>query len=117
MRCPTCMALADLVRAIVREELRSASASPPAEVSSVRLPPDAKSTDAFNRACRTGRVVGATKRGRIWTCSRSAWDARKPAGRPAGIADRPGLAKCKAKTTPKTERGLPHALKKIGLLG
>lgn len=58
------------------------------EVSSVRLPVDARSVDAFNRACRTGRVRGAVKRGRIWTCSRTAWNARSAAETPPGLPSR-----------------------------
>lgn len=49
------------------------------EVSTYRLPPDAKSPDAFNRACRSGRVEGARKVGRAWLCSREAWSARTAA--------------------------------------
>lgn len=47
-----------------------------------RLPPDAKNADAFNRACRTGRVHRARKVGRVWVCARDAWDSRAPAPRP-----------------------------------
>lgn len=50
-----------------------------------RLPPDAKNADAFNRACRSGRVQGARKSesGRAWICTHAAWDSRAPAPRPA----------------------------------
>lgn len=44
-----------------------------------RLPADTKNAEAFNRACRSGRVDGAAKRGRVWSCTREAWDARRPA--------------------------------------
>ncbi len=47
--------------------------------STYRLPPDAKNRGVFNRACRDGRVDGATKRGRVWTCAAEAWAARRPA--------------------------------------
>lgn len=47
--------------------------------STYRLPTDAKNQGAFNRACRDGRVVGATKLGRVWVCSVEAWEARSPA--------------------------------------
>lgn len=46
------------------------------EVSSLALPLDCRSADAFNRACREGRVHGARKLGRVWICSRAAWEAR-----------------------------------------
>jgi hypothetical protein len=52
------------------------------EYSTFNLPPDAKNVDAFNRACRSGRVAGATKRGRAWVCSPLAWDAREAAPSP-----------------------------------
>lgn len=52
------------------------------EYSTLRLPVDAKSADAFNRACRAGRVAGATKRGRVWKCTRAAWDGRAKAPSP-----------------------------------
>lgn len=62
--------------------------SAPAEVSSVRLPADAKDRDAFNRACRSGRVRGAVKRGRVWTCTLAAWNERAPAQTPRGLVSR-----------------------------
>jgi hypothetical protein len=61
------------------------------EFSTLRLPPDAKNASAFNRACRRGDVVGAEKRGRVWTCSAEAWRARKAAPAPT-IAKRKTLA-------------------------
>jgi len=60
--------------------------SPAGMFSTYHLPPDAKSADAFNRACRTGRVEGATKRGRAWSCSAAAWEARRAAPAPRGLA-------------------------------
>jgi hypothetical protein len=48
----------------------------------LQLPPDVKSADAFNRACRTSLVAGASKRGRVWTCTVEAWRARARAGAP-----------------------------------
>jgi hypothetical protein len=36
---------------------------------------------AFNTTCRSGKVEGATKDGRTWSCSRAAWHtarSRKP---------------------------------------
>jgi len=59
----------------------------PVEVSSVRLPVDAK-RDAFNRACRSGRVRGARKQGRVWICTLEAWNARADAPAPAGLPKR-----------------------------
>lgn len=85
----------------------------PTEVSSVRLPVDAKNADAFNRACRAGRdrfgnvvdpalvrVQNARKIGRIWICSREAWDARSPA-----TPNLPSSAKAqaRAKKLPRAE--------------
>ncbi len=63
----------------------------PAEVSSVRLPVDAKDVDAFNRACRTGRVTGARKMGRVWVATLDAWNARSRAEAPRGIAPRKNM--------------------------
>jgi hypothetical protein len=62
-------------------------------------PADCPSDDAFNKACRTGRVKGARKLGRFWTCSAEAWAERAPAGRPAGLEGRP--RKARAKTLPR----------------
>lgn len=56
------------------------------EVSSVRLPADVKDADAFNRACRMGRVAGARKVGRIWVAPAEGWAGRQPAGAPKGLA-------------------------------
>ena len=41
-----------------------------------------------NEACRSGRVAGATKVGRVWRCTRSAWLAARstPARVPAPLA-------------------------------
>lgn len=61
------------------------------EYSSLLLPPDARNADAFHRACRSGRVIGASKRGRVWICSRAAWESRSAAPAPR-IASRPALA-------------------------
>ena len=54
----------------------------PLVVSTVNLPPDAKNAQAFNRACRRGDVAGAEKRGRVWTCTLAAWNARRAAPAP-----------------------------------
>lgn len=61
---------------------RALAITTPNEVSSVRLPADAKNVEAFNLACRSGRVDGARKRGRIWVCTLEAWNNRTPAERP-----------------------------------
>lgn len=55
------------------------------EFTTVHLPPDCKSADAFNRACRAGRVAGARKSGRVWICTREAWAVRAKASRPPGL--------------------------------
>lgn len=57
------------------------------EVSSVRPPVDA-TADQFNRACRSGRVVGARKRGRVWIATVENWNARATAPAPHGVAQR-----------------------------
>lgn len=56
------------------------------EVSSLRLPADAKNADSFNRACLAGRVAGARKRGRTWVCTVEAWACRAPALGPPQFA-------------------------------
>lgn len=78
------------------------------EVSSVRLPPDAKNADVFNRACRSGRVKGARKVGKVWIATRGDWEARercKPPVPPKATAR--ALKKAKAannnETTAATE--------------
>lgn len=62
--------------------------STPSEVSSVKLPADAKSADAFNRACRSGRVDGARKVGRVWIATLDAWNRRAAAPAPSGVPAR-----------------------------
>jgi hypothetical protein len=44
-----------------------------------------KNVDAFNRACRLGRVSDAQKNGRVWSCTITAWNERAPALRPRGL--------------------------------
>lgn len=60
------------------------------QVSSVRLPVDVDPTkpDRFNRACRSGRVRGAVKKGKFWICTAEAWANRDGPGVPRGIAVR-----------------------------
>ena len=65
-----------LVDAIV--EAAIASTAPAEERDSERRPPGV-SRRLFNATCRSGRVHGAVKRGRTWTCSRAAWDAARTA--------------------------------------
>jgi len=36
-------------------------------------PPTLTSRRAFNEVCRSGRVKGARKEGKVWLCSRVAW--------------------------------------------
>jgi hypothetical protein len=66
------------------------SAAASVEVSTERLPTDLsddeRGRDAFNRACRTGRVNGARKIGRNWVAPLDAWNSRSPAQRPRGLA-------------------------------
>lgn len=52
---------------------------------SVNLPPDVRDADTFNRACRSGRVRGAYKLGRVWYAADDAWRARERAPRPRGL--------------------------------
>jgi hypothetical protein len=73
---------------VERVVARVLSQATPAEVSTVRLPADAKNEDAFNRACRSGRVEGARKVGRIWVATLDAWNRRASAEQPKGIAPR-----------------------------
>lgn len=92
-------ALRGLVREFVAEALAQSLETSPAEVSSVRLPADAAHADAFNRACRSGRVVGARKVGRIWLCSLENWNRRAAAPRPQGLPKRPSNAAAKRVST------------------
>jgi hypothetical protein len=88
----------------------------PAEVyTTLRLPPDCKTADRFTRACRSGRVVGAVKRGRDWSCSAEAWEARGPAGTPPGLTPkRKPLAKTKGPELPTVSEDL---LRELGAVG
>ena len=46
------------------------------DFTSLDLPSDT-SRRAFRETCASGRVVGATKCGRVWRCSREAWFAAR----------------------------------------
>lgn len=63
--------------------LRSHDSATVVEVSTHHIPPDCPNAAAFNRACRSGRVHGARKIGRVWLCTREAWDQRTAAPRPS----------------------------------
>lgn len=69
------------------------------EVSSLRLPIDARDREHFNRECRAGRVRGAYKRGRVWIAELEAWNARAPAPRPRGLPDA---------APPRTRKAMPR---------
>ena len=77
--------LVALLEAMIDARIAAVLGSTTTEVSSVRLPADCKSVDAFNRACRRGDVQGAVKRGRVWTCTLESWRARRAAPTPKGI--------------------------------
>jgi hypothetical protein len=46
-----------------------------ARFTSDSLPPDCPSSRAFAIVCRSGRVAGAEKIGRQWSCTRESWVA------------------------------------------
>lgn len=64
------------------------------------LPPDCPNVDAFTRACRSGRVAGAAKSGRTWTCTADAWRSRAPTPAPA-YPFKPKPRKTTAKPAPE----------------
>jgi hypothetical protein len=99
-RDPLLQALERIIESKVESALARvlSQSTAPNEVSSVRIPADAKNPDAFNRACRSGRVEGARKVGRIWICTLDAWNARRPAERPRGIAKRTKPTKAPSRT-------------------
>ena len=76
------------------------------------LPPDAKDAAAFNRACRSGRVRGAFKIGRIWSCDADAWRDRARAPRPRGLAPKISKRAKALKVEPSTRDAL---LEELGL--
>lgn len=89
------------------------------ECSTRALPRDAKNAAAFNRACRLGLVDGARKVGRIWICSRQAWDARerrvpsiaiakaevKPSNVSSALLERLGAARAPVSACDRTASG------------
>lgn len=75
-------AIGELVDARVEQRLRELGVG--VEQYSGRALPPGVSRRAFFAACRAGRVDGARRDGRGWTCSRSAWVAYRGRG-----ADRP----------------------------
>lgn len=64
------------IRQIVRDELARALGSTSDDYSSINLPRGV-SRRSFRERCASGRVDGARREGRIWTCSRSAWHASR----------------------------------------
>lgn len=69
----------------------------------------AKNADAFNRACRAGRVRGAWKDGRTWCCSATAWRERE---RPPAPRVRPKGAPARAPAKPT--KPTPAVLARLG---
>lgn len=69
------MAIEDIIRSIVREELARVDAVS-SEYSSDSLPPRT-SRRSFHEGCRSGAVDGAEKTGRTWSCSKASWHAAR----------------------------------------
>ena len=67
---------------------------------SLELPPHV-TRRRFAEVCRSGRVLGATRDGDIWTCTRSAWDTARRRATQATQAP-PATPSAGASSTDKT---------------
>jgi hypothetical protein len=74
-------ALRDQAAALDVEARALETSAPGASFSSIDRPAHT-SRRTFNRECRGGRIIGAHKTGKVWTCSRTEWLAAR-AKRPA----------------------------------
>lgn len=82
------------------------------ECSTNRLPIDARSKERFNAACRAGRVSNARKVGRVWVCTRAAWESRE--GTTPAIPRRP--RKTTATPRPVEPNGEAEIMRKLGIV-